>query len=56
MDRRGFLTRSALALAAGALPATRAFAAPSPVHMAARVRGGRVVGVRERWGARVRPR
>ena len=47
MDRRGFLTRSALALAAGALPATRAFAAPSPVHLAARVRGGRVVGVRE---------
>lgn len=47
MDRRDFLKRSTLALAAGAVPAARAFAAPSPAHVAARVRGGRVVGTRE---------
>ena len=47
MDRRAFLSRSALALAAGALPSAGAVAAPSPAHVAARVRGGRVVGVRE---------
>lgn len=47
MDRRGFLKRSGLALAAGALSPDAAFAAPSPAHAIARVRGGRVVGVRE---------
>lgn len=47
MDRRGFLKQSAFALAAGALPRQGAIAAPSPAHVAARVRGGRVGGVRE---------
>jgi para-nitrobenzyl esterase len=46
MDRRGFLKRSGVALATATLP-LHAFAAPSPVHVAARVRGGRVVGVRD---------
>lgn len=46
MDRRGFLKRSGVALATATLP-LHAFAAPSPVHVAARLRGGRVVGVRE---------
>lgn len=47
MDRRGFLRQSAFALAAGAWPSGAAFASPSPTHVAARVRGGRIVGVRE---------
>ena len=46
MDRRGFLKRSGIALATAALP-SHAFAAPSPTHVGARVRGGRIVGVRE---------
>lgn len=47
MDRRGFLKRSALALAAGALPAHSVTAAPSPAYVGVRVRGGRIVGTRE---------
>ncbi len=47
MDRRTFLTQSGLALAAGALPLRTVAAAPSPAHVAARVRGGRILGTRE---------
>lgn len=46
MDRRGFLKQSALAGLAVALPAA-ALPASTAVHVTARVRGGRIGGVRE---------
>ncbi|MFT4180191.1 MAG: carboxylesterase family protein [Thermomonas sp.] len=62
MQRRRFLHGAALAVAAGAMPLA---VAASPAHVAARVRGGRVLGVREdgihvfrglRYGADTAPR
>lgn len=64
LQRRRFLQGTLLASAALALPPAVALA-PSPAHVAARVRGGRVVGVREqgvcvfrglRYGADTAPR
>lgn len=46
-SRRDFLRSGSLAIAAGLLPGAALAAAPSPSHVLARVRGGRIAGMRD---------